>query len=58
MNLPEVSLVFPAYNEAEGIEKAVTLALEELGKITPSFEIIVAEDGSQRRHRRDRESPI
>jgi glycosyltransferase involved in cell wall biosynthesis len=46
MNLPEVSLVFPAYNEEEGIEKAVTLALEELGKITPSFEIIVAEDGS------------
>ena len=46
MTPPEVSLVFPAYNEAEGMERAVTSALEELGKITPSFEIIVAEDGS------------
>jgi glycosyltransferase involved in cell wall biosynthesis len=46
MSAPEVSLVFPAYNEAEGIEHAVNTALEELRKITPSFEIIVAEDGS------------
>jgi glycosyltransferase AglD len=42
----EVSLVFPAYNEANEIERAVTVALEELAKITPSFEVIVAEDGS------------
>lgn len=46
MNTPEVSLVFPAYNEAEGMEKAVASALGELAKITASFEIIVAEDGS------------
>ena len=46
MSFPEVSLVFPAYNEAEGIEHAVNTALVELRKITHSFEIIVAEDGS------------
>ena len=46
MSAPEVSLVFPAYNEAEGIEHAVNTALVELRKITHSFEIIVAEDGS------------
>jgi glycosyltransferase involved in cell wall biosynthesis len=42
----EVSLVFPAYNEAEGLERAVDAALVELAKITPRFEVIVAEDGS------------
>jgi glycosyltransferase involved in cell wall biosynthesis len=46
MTDPEVSLIFPAYNEVEGLEKAVTTTLVELGKITPLFEIIVAEDGS------------
>jgi glycosyltransferase AglD len=42
----EVSLVFPAYNEADEIERAVNAALTELAKITPSFEVIIAEDGS------------
>jgi glycosyltransferase involved in cell wall biosynthesis len=42
----EVSLVFPAYNEAEDIERSVHAALDELWKITPSFEVIIAEDGS------------
>ncbi|MCX6648349.1 MAG: glycosyltransferase family 2 protein [Candidatus Bathyarchaeota archaeon] len=46
MSDPEVSLIFPAYNEAGEIEHAVNSAIEELGKITPSFEIIIAEDGS------------
>jgi hypothetical protein len=46
VSIPEVSLVFPAYNEADGIEHAVNKTLEELGKIKLSFEIIVAEDGS------------
>ncbi|HIH88375.1 TPA: glycosyltransferase family 2 protein [Candidatus Bathyarchaeota archaeon] len=46
MSQPDVSLVFPAYNEAEGLERAVSSALEELHGITPHFEIIVAEDGS------------
>jgi glycosyltransferase involved in cell wall biosynthesis len=42
----EVSLVFPAYNEADELERAVEAAITELAKITPSFEVIVAEDGS------------
>ena len=42
----EVSLVFPAYNEAKGIGRAVESALVELRKVAPSFEIIIAEDGS------------
>lgn len=46
MNDTEVSLVFPAYNEAEEIERSVNTALEELKKITPHFEVMVAEDGS------------
>ncbi len=43
---PEVSLVFPAYNEAEGLGRAVEAALNELRKVSSSFEIIIAEDGS------------
>ncbi len=46
MNDIEVSLVFPAYNEAGDIERSVNAALEELKQITPRFEVIVAEDGS------------
>ncbi len=42
----EVSLVFPAYNEAGYIEDSIHAAIEELRKITGSFEVIVAEDGS------------
>jgi glycosyltransferase involved in cell wall biosynthesis len=42
----EVSLVFPAYNEAKDLAKAVSATLGELSKITPALEIIVAEDGS------------
>jgi glycosyltransferase involved in cell wall biosynthesis len=42
----EVTLVYPAYNEAKRIEQAVTSAVEELIKITPGFEVIIAEDGS------------
>jgi len=42
----EISLVFPAYNEANDLEKAVSTTLEELSKMTPAFEIIIAEDGS------------
>jgi glycosyltransferase involved in cell wall biosynthesis len=42
----EVSLAFPAYNEAEGIGHAVEAALLELRKTSSSFEVIIAEDGS------------
>ncbi len=39
-------MVLPAYNEAANIEKAVFTTAETLSKITNSFEIIIAEDGS------------
>lgn len=42
----EVSLIFPAYNEAEGLEKAVYKAMDVLKEISSSYEIIIAEDGS------------
>lgn len=46
MNDIEVSLVLPAYNEVDRLERAVTIALTKLQEITPSFEILIAEDGS------------
>lgn len=42
----EVSLILPAYNEAERIEDTVRQTADALSKITTSFEIIIAEDGS------------
>lgn len=42
----DISLVFPAYNEAEKLEKAVEEALNFLKRLACSYEIIVAEDGS------------
>jgi len=42
----EVSIVFPAYNEADKLEQAVERTTDDLEKITPSFEIVIAEDGS------------
>jgi len=44
--ITEVSLVLPAYNEADRILKCVERAVETLEKITDSFEVIIAEDGS------------
>ncbi|MFQ3283376.1 MAG: uncharacterized membrane protein YbhN (UPF0104 family) [Natronomonas sp.] len=43
----EVSVVLPAYNEAETIEGTVNVTLETLGAFLPagSFEVLVAEDG-------------
>jgi glycosyltransferase involved in cell wall biosynthesis len=44
---PEVSVVFPVYNESENLENAFERTIEELEKISPSsYEIIIAEDGS------------
>lgn len=42
----EVSIVFPAYNEAEMLEEAVQKTIETLREVTRSYEIIIAEDGS------------
>jgi glycosyltransferase involved in cell wall biosynthesis len=47
-NIPvtEVSVILPAYNEAKRIRDTVAVTAETLKEITPSFEIIIAEDGS------------
>ncbi len=42
----EISLVFPAYNEVAGLERAVAVAEGELSKIAGTYEILIAEDGS------------
>ena len=41
-----VTLVLPAYNEAEQLEDTVNKTIDALKNITDSFEIILAEDGS------------
>ncbi|WP_424000072.1 flippase-like domain-containing protein [Haloarcula salina] len=43
----EVSVVLPAYNEADTIEQTVSITLETLGDFLPegAYEVIVAEDG-------------
>jgi len=43
----EVSIVLPAYNEAQRIENTVERTASALAGITSSFEIIIAEDGSK-----------
>ncbi|HVP16423.1 MAG TPA: glycosyltransferase [candidate division Zixibacteria bacterium] len=41
----DVSVVFPAYNERENLENAVSKTVKILQGITNSYEIIIAEDG-------------
>ncbi|MCX9085281.1 MAG: glycosyltransferase family 2 protein [Candidatus Methanoperedens sp.] len=43
----EISIVLPAYNEANRIEETVKRTAAALREISPSFEIIIAEDGSK-----------
>ncbi|MFB6112689.1 MAG: flippase-like domain-containing protein [Halodesulfurarchaeum sp.] len=47
----EVSVVLPAYNEAESIEETVQITLDTLDSFLPAgtFEVIVAEDGCEDR---------
>ena len=47
MNSIEVSVVLPAYNEEDTIERTVSVTLDTLAAFLPpdSFEVIVAEDG-------------
>jgi glycosyltransferase involved in cell wall biosynthesis len=42
----EISVVLPAHNEAERIAEAVKQTKQSLDKISSSFEILIAEDGS------------
>lgn len=44
--LLEVSVVFPAYNEADKLETAVAETAKALKEFASSYEIIIAEDGS------------
>ena len=48
LNIPmtEVSVILPAYNETKRLCDTVAVTAETLKEITPSFEIIIAEDGS------------
>lgn len=43
---PSISLVFPAWNEQDYVERAVTRALDVLPKLTRDFEIIIVDDAS------------
>ena len=42
----KVSVILPAYNEADTLEAAVTKITEALDEYTEAYEIIIAEDGS------------
>ena len=44
--MPTISLVLPAYNEAENIEPVVAEAIPALEACTDDFEVIVVDDGS------------
>lgn len=46
LNVVEISVVFPAYNESNSLEYAVLRIMKALEEITSSYEIIIAEDGS------------
>ena len=43
---PSVSLVFPAWNEEEYVERAVARSLAMLSRITTDFEIVIVDDAS------------
>ena len=46
MDSLEISVVFPAYNEAGSLEPAIDKVSRALNEFTRSYEIIIAEDGS------------
>ena len=43
---PRLSFFFPAYNEAENIERAVRRAIDEVAPLVPSLEVLIVDDGS------------
>jgi len=45
--MPSISLVMPAYNEADNIEPMVAEAVPALESVTDDYEIIVVNDGSK-----------
>jgi len=42
----KVSVVFPAYNEADVLEDTIQKVIQKLDNFSDSYEIIIAEDGS------------
>jgi Glycosyltransferases involved in cell wall biogenesis len=46
VNSLEVTAILPVYNDRVSLERAIPRSLEVLSRITPSFELVVAEDGS------------
>jgi glycosyltransferase involved in cell wall biosynthesis len=50
-NYPSISIFFPAWNEEDYVERAVTRALEVLPRLTDDFEIIIVNDASTDRTR-------
>jgi len=43
---PEVTAIIPVYNDRESLERALPVSVAILSQCSPSYEIIVAEDGS------------
>jgi glycosyltransferase involved in cell wall biosynthesis len=43
---PQISVVLPAYNEEDNLEKVVDLAVEVMDSLVETFEVIVVDDGS------------
>lgn len=43
---PHLTFFFPAYNEEENVERTVQLALEKIGPLVGSIEVLIVDDGS------------
>jgi glycosyltransferase involved in cell wall biosynthesis len=46
---PHLTFFFPAYNEEENVERTVELALEQVGPMVNSLEVLIVDDGSSDR---------
>lgn len=44
---PYLSIILPVHNESSLLERSVSEIIKETSRITPSFELIIAEDGSE-----------
>src|SRR5438093_1545220 len=45
--MPQLSVAFPAFNEAESIVGVLGRAIEDLEGIEPDYEVVVVDDGSR-----------
>jgi glycosyltransferase involved in cell wall biosynthesis len=45
-NIPEISLIIPAYNEEKSIQEVITKSAQTMNKLSLLYEIIVVDDGS------------